>query len=108
MGVSVWKNHEDLELVDRAACHIPISGIPPSEGEYWKIRATEDGIASFFVLHDLSLRLNTGRLDCSKDGSFDWFLGPVEARRASDSEMRAATTKEMEPSDGPKPPNGTF
>ena len=28
MGVSVWENHEDLELVDRAACHIPISGIP--------------------------------------------------------------------------------
>ena len=23
MGVSVWENHEDLELVDRAACHIP-------------------------------------------------------------------------------------
>jgi hypothetical protein len=54
------------------------------------------------------LRLNIGRLDCAKDGSFDWFLGPVEARRASDSEMRAATTKEMESSDGPKPPNGTF
>jgi hypothetical protein len=80
----------------------------PSEGEYWKIRATEDVSASFFVLHDLSLRLNIGRLDCAKDGSFDWFLGPVEARRASDSEMRAATTKEMESSDGPKPPDGTF
>lgn len=23
MGVSVWENHEDLELVDRAACQIP-------------------------------------------------------------------------------------
>ena len=28
MGVSVWENHEDLELVDRAACHIPISEFP--------------------------------------------------------------------------------
>ena len=23
MGVSVWENHEGLELVDRAACQIP-------------------------------------------------------------------------------------
>jgi hypothetical protein len=23
MGVSVWENHEDLELVGRAACQIP-------------------------------------------------------------------------------------
>ena len=28
MGVSVWENHEDLELVGRAACQIPISGFP--------------------------------------------------------------------------------
>jgi hypothetical protein len=75
------------EALLEAASFDQSKNLVPSEGEYWKIRATEDGSASFFVLHDLSLRLNIGRLDCAKDGSFDWFLGPVEARRASDSEM---------------------
>jgi hypothetical protein len=96
------------EALLEAASFDQSNNLVQSEGEYWKIRATQDESASFFVLHDLSLRLNIGRLDCAKDGSFDWFLGPVEARRASDSEVRGATTKEMEPSEAPKPPNGTF
>ena len=51
MGVSVWKNHEDLELVDRAACHIPISGIPKLVP--WALAAT-GALASDFVVLVLS------------------------------------------------------
>ena len=51
MGVSVWENHEDLELVDRAACHIPISGIPKLVP--WAHTAT-GALASDFVVLILS------------------------------------------------------
>ena len=51
MGVSVWKNHEDLELVDRAACHIPISGIPKLVP--WAHTAT-GALSSDFVVFVLS------------------------------------------------------
>lgn len=74
------------------------------DGRKWRVETAKD--LRVFMIFWWSI--NIGRLDCAKDGSFDWFLGPVEARRASDSEMRVATTKEMEPSDAPKPPNGTF
>ena len=77
-----------------------------TEGEYWKIRSTPRGNASFLLLHDLSLPLNVGRLDCAGDGSFEWFLGPVEARRASGSETKGSMIEEMEQSDAPKSPMG--
>ena len=48
MGVSVWKNHEDLELVDRAACQIPISGIPKLVP--WSHTATGALSSDFVVL----------------------------------------------------------
>ena len=48
MGVSVWENHEDLELVDRAACHIPISGIPKLVP--WALAATSALSSDFVVL----------------------------------------------------------
>ena len=31
MGVSVWENHEDLELVGRAACQIPPPQVPGTD-----------------------------------------------------------------------------
>ena len=48
MGVSVWENHEDLELVDRAACQIPISGIPKLVP--WSHTATGALSSDFVVL----------------------------------------------------------
>jgi hypothetical protein len=51
MGVSVWENHEDLELVGRAACQIPISGFPKLDS--WAHTAT-GALASDFVVLVLS------------------------------------------------------
>ena len=51
MGVSMWENHEDLELVGRTACQIPISGIPKLVP--WAHTAT-GALASDFVVLILS------------------------------------------------------
>ena len=51
MGVSVWENHKDLELVGRAACQIPISGFPKLVP--WAHTAT-GALASDFVVLVLS------------------------------------------------------
>jgi hypothetical protein len=51
MGVSVWENPEDLELVGRTACQIPISGFPKLVP--WAHTAT-GALASDFVVLVLS------------------------------------------------------
>lgn len=106
--VAIYGDPEGLRALAQAlievASYDQSKKLVQTEGEYWKIRSTPRGNTSFLVLHDLSLPLNVGRLDCARDGSFEWFLGPVEARRASSSEIKMI--EEMEQSDAPKSPTG--
>lgn len=69
-----WLAGELLKIADHDNKTEPGFQFPPEdEGEvcHYLPSTRETGLS---LLHESSLQLDVGRMDCRKDGSFDWFL----------------------------------